>query len=138
MLLAWNDYGKAAWLGSAILAFWAAWPFGLAIFVVLVASGRTRAWRDEARPLPGRWLNLRRATEGTANWTGAAASHSSGNEAFISYRILELNRVQLQEKEFRAFLNRLCLARDNNEFERFLAEQRRAVVGQPLSDQHGL
>lgn len=67
MLLArMDEYGMAAWLGLTVLAFWAAWPVGLAIFVFLVRSERTRTWREEARRAPGRWLNLRGAAEGMA------------------------------------------------------------------------
>lgn len=132
-----DEYGKAAWLGLAVLAFLTAWPLGLAIFAFLVASGRTRAWQAEARRSPGRWFNLRGPAERMANRTSAAVSHPSGDEAFKAYRIVELDQLHVQEKESRAFLNRLCLARDKEEFDSFLAEQRRAMVGQPFSDHHG-
>jgi len=37
-----DEYGKAAWLGLVVLAFWAAWPLGLAVFAFLMMSGRAR------------------------------------------------------------------------------------------------
>ncbi len=132
-----DEYGKAAWLGLAVLAFLTAWPLGLAIFAFLVASGRTYAWRQEAPRSPGRWFNLRNGGGTSTGWSSVAASHSSGDGAFDSYRTAKLGQLEEQRKEFQAFLDRLRLARDKMEFDRFMAEQRRAVPGKMLSGQHG-
>lgn len=138
MLLArMDEYGKAAWLGLTVLAFWIAWPLGLAIFAFLVGSGRTHAWREDTRVSRGRWFNLRDATGEGANWWSAAASHSSGNKAFDAYRKTELDHLEEQEKEFKAFLDRLRQARDKEEFDRFMAEQRQAVAKRPSFEQLG-
>jgi len=129
MLLArMDEYGKTAWLGLTVLAFWIAWPLGLVIFAFLVGSGRTRAWREDTRVSRGLWFNLRGAAEGRASWSGAAASQSSGNNAFDAYRKTELDHLEEQEREFKAFLNRLRQARDKEEFDKFMAEQRQAVA----------
>ena len=137
MLLArMDEYGKAAWLGLTVLAFWVGWPLGLAIFVFLVGSGRTRAWREEARRSPGRWLDLRGAAKGMAIWSRTAASRPSGNDAFDAYRKGELDHLEEQGEEFQAFLGRLRLARDKEEFDGFMAEQRKAVATR-LPAEHG-
>lgn len=40
MLLArMDEYGRGAWLILTVLAFWAAWPLGFAVFAFLVGSG---------------------------------------------------------------------------------------------------
>lgn len=116
-----------------MLAFWAAWPLGLAMFAFLMMSGRARASRDELR----RWFNLRSGAGVSASRSSRAASRSSGNDAFDAYRMAELSQLEEQEKEFKGFLDRLRLARDKEEFDRFMAEQRRAIAEQPLAEQHG-
>ncbi len=108
-----DEHGEAAWLGLAALAF-------------LVGSGRMQAWREKAFRSPGRWSNLRGAVEGTASWSSTAASRSSGNGAVNACRTVELGRLEVQKKEFRTFLNRLCLARNNEEFDGLVAERRHA------------
>lgn len=131
-----DEYGKTAWFGLAVLAFWVAWPLGLAVFALLVTSGRTRAWRDEARRVPGRWHHLRSGGGVPAGSSSRAASRSSGNDAFDTYRMAELSQLEEQGKEFKTFVDRLRLARDKEEFDRFMAEQRRALAKQPLFEEH--
>ncbi len=131
-----DEHDKAARLGSAVLASWAAWPLCPAVFAFLVGSGRMRDWREKVLRSPGRWSNLRGAAKEMASWPSAAALHSSGNVAVNACRTVELGRLGVQEQEFRTFLNRLCIARNNEEFDRFLAEQRRAVAKQPPSAEH--
>lgn len=132
-----DEHGRAARLGSAVRAFRASWPLGLAAFAFLSGSGRTGAGREGSRRSPGRWSNLRGADEGRVGWSSTAASPSSNNEAFDTCRTVELSRFIVQETKFRAFLNRLCLARDQEEFDRFVAEQRRAVAKRPSSERPG-
>jgi len=129
-----DEHDKAARLGLAVLASWAAWPLGPAVFAFLVGSGRMRAWREKAFRSPGRWSNLRGAAEGTASWS-STASRSSGNGAVNACRTVELGRLEVQKKEFRTFLNRLCLARSNEGFDRFVAGQRYAVAMRHSSNQ---
>lgn len=138
MLLArMDEYGKAAWLGLAVLAFWAAWPLGLAVFAFLVGSGRTRAWREEAHHSPGRAFNLRGAAEGMAIWPSTAAARSHGNNAFDADGKAEFEHLEQQGKEFKAFLDWLRLARDKEEFDGFMAEQRQAVATRSPSEHDG-
>lgn len=124
-----GDDGKVAWLGLALLAFWAAWPLGLAVVAFLVTGGRTRAPQNEAQRASGRGLDQRRTVRDLAQRTSAAASLSSGTQACNTCRTIELNHLEVQESEFRAFLNRLCLARTTEEFDRFVAEQRHGGAG---------
>lgn len=43
----------------------------------------------------------------------------------------------MQQKEFRTFLNQMCLVEDEEEFGRFVAGQRRAAAGKLSPGQHG-
>ena len=107
-----DEYGKAAWLGLAVLAFWTALPLGLAVFAFLVGSGCARAWREEAHHSSGRSSNLHGAAEGMAIWPSTAVARSHGNNAFDAYGKAELDHLEEQGKEFKVFLEWLRLARD--------------------------
>ena len=50
--------------------------------------------------------------------------YTSGNRAFDDYREATLKRLEEEEREFRAFLDRLRQAKDKSEFDQFMAERR--------------
>jgi hypothetical protein len=50
--------------------------------------------------------------------------HSSGNRAFDEYREQTITRLEEEEREFRAFLDRLRKAKDKQEFDQFMADRR--------------
>lgn len=133
-----DDDGKAGWLGLTMLAFWTAWPRSLAKIAFLVASGRTRAWQEEVYRSTGRCSSLRGGAREIAKWTSAAPSHASINEVRNIYRTVDLNRLDVQEKEYRASLYRLCLSRNQEEFDMFVAEQGHGVAKRVSSGQPGL
>lgn len=120
-----DEWGKPAWLSLLVLGFLAGWPLGLAVLAYLAGSGRLRAWRAE---MPGTWFNLRnplssQAGPGRSPWSGRPAS--SGNRAFDDYRNETMRRLEDEQQEFQAFLERLRQARDKAEFDEFMAERRR-------------
>jgi hypothetical protein len=124
-----DEWGKLAWLSLLVLAFMTGWPFGLVVLAYLAGSGRLKAWRAE---MPGTWFNLRGTQPGRA-WYGRTAS--SGNQAFDAYREETLSRLEEEQQEFQAFLERLRQARDKAEFDQFMAERRRRTgVTEPRSD----
>ncbi len=49
----------------------------------------------------------------------------SGNRAFDEYRTETLRRLEDEQRDFIAFLDRLRFAKDKAEFDEFLAERRR-------------
>ena len=110
-----DEWGKPAWISLTVLAFLAAWPLGLAVLAYLAGSGRLQTWRAE---LPGTWSNLR------ASGPGRAWGMSSGNRAFDDYRSETLRRLEEEQREFQAYLDRLRQARDKAEFDQFMAERR--------------
>jgi Protein of unknown function (DUF2852) len=56
-------------------------------------------------------------------WTGHPF-RSSGNRAFDEYKAETLKRLAEEQREFLAFLERLRHARDQDEFDRFMADRR--------------
>ena len=124
MLSRMDELGRPAWAFAVVLGFWLLWPVGLAILAYLAWTGRLRAM-DAA---PGQWSNLRGGAFPWA-WPGGAAP--SGNRAFDDYRADTLHRLEEEQREFQAYLERLRRARDKTEFDQFMAERRRNGASQP-------
>jgi Protein of unknown function (DUF2852) len=129
-----DEMGKLAWLAVILIAFWTAWPLGLAVLAYLLGSGRLRGWREAAAGstcwrdvAPGTWFNLR--DEATAATGRRRAAPRSGNQAFDEYREETLRRLEEEQREFQDYLERLRRARDKAEFDGFMAERRRAAPG---------
>jgi hypothetical protein len=117
-----DDIPKPLWIGLMVLGFAFYWPVGLALLAYLLWSGRMgcwkhsrRFWRDEGAF--GRWHDERRG--------------GTGNRAFDDYRQETLRRLEEEQRQFRAFLERLRLAKDKAEFDAFLAERRHATDTPP-------
>lgn len=106
------------WLGAVLVAFWLAWPVGLAVLGYLAASGKLAAFRRQA---PGQWYNLRNQA-----FAGFATPRASGNQAFDTYRADTLRRLEDEQAEFVQYLDRLRQARDKAEFDQFMADRGRA------------
>lgn len=120
-----DDLGKPAWIAAMVLGFIVFWPIGLAILAYLIWSGRMGCSRNGD----------------VANWQGRMAEKferrmgrfgqrrdpfpPSGNAAFDEYRVETLRRLEDEEREFREYLERLRMARDREEFDRFMQERRR-------------
>ena len=127
-----DGLGKVGWLAILVLAFWTAWPLGLLALAYLADSGRLRTWW--AAEAPGTWFNLRGAASG-AGWQGWGMS--SGNRAFDDYRVETLRRLEQEQREFKAFLDRLRRARDESEFDQFMAERRNRPADRPSASDPG-
>jgi hypothetical protein len=134
-----DEFGKFGWIALAVLGFWLRWPIGLAIILFLVFSGRIRQWRYERR---GQWYNMQQQQNGggwgpwagMGKWGcggGARGGYNaapSGNKAFDEYRAETLRRLEEEQQEFQAYLERLRQARDKAEFDQFMAERRNRNV----------
>jgi hypothetical protein len=118
-----DEYGKGAWIALTILGFWLFWPIGLTTLIFLMCTGRTRAWKQEAR---GRWYNMEQNGGGGCGWGGRRQSRHepSGNVAFDEYRRETLRRLEEEQREFREYLDRLRAAKDKAEFDQFMADRR--------------
>lgn len=122
-----DEFGKLGWAAALIVSFWLAWPLGLMLIAFLAGSGRL-TWRGGSEA-PGTWFNLGSRREYRNFKWGGFKSASSGNEAFDAYREETLRKLEEEEREFKAFLDRLRKARDKAEFDAFMAERRKRSSG---------
>ncbi len=118
-----DEFGKLGWLTLVVLGFWFAWPVGLMLLAFLAGSGRLR-WSRAKSCAPGAWFNLGGAEDRRWNKWSRPRTAPSGNKAFDDYRGETLRRLEEEEREFQAFLDRLRKARDKAEFDAFMAERR--------------
>jgi hypothetical protein len=115
------------------------WPVALAGVVFMMASGRwgcgRRRWAQaqwgqannpqngnpwqSASPPWARWWNW-----GCGGGGGNQQPPTSGNHAFDEYRAETLRRLEEEQKDFSAFLERLRFAKDKAEFDQFMSERR--------------
>ena len=132
-----DEVGRPAWVLLTIIAFWTAWPLGLALLAFLLGSGRLGGrlngpWGSLRCDMPGSRFNVRNdnRTEARADarpgrgWRFPGSVPSSGNEAFDQYRSETLRRLEEEQREFQEYLERLRRARDKAEFDQFMAERR--------------
>jgi Protein of unknown function (DUF2852) len=147
-----DDLGKPAWLALMVLGFILYWPIGLAILAYILWSGRmwsgpmgcgwrrgdVEEWRQRAVERVNRaaehWERKR------ARWEERMQRHGShrggglsetGNRAFDEYRAEALRKLEEEAGEFRAFLERLRMAKDRAEFDDYVKERRNRPSGGP-------
>lgn len=105
-----DDKGKAAWIVAMVAAFILFWPLGLALLAYMIWSKKMTC------------SSHRRGGFGRAH-----ASRPTGNSAFDAYRADTLARLEREQENFEAFLQRLRDARDKAEFDEFMEERARAA-----------
>lgn len=120
---------RPAWTPATIalmvLGFVVFWPLGLAMLAYIVWGDRLDSFKAD----------INRATD---EFTGSFRKHrhcghgrtSSGNAAFDEYRDAELSRLDEERKkldemrrEFDQHMRDLRMARDREEFDRFMADR---------------
>lgn len=119
-------------IGLMVLGFIFFWPVGLAVLLYMLGSGRmscrSRRRRDgfsnDSFSGPSGWAGPWNAWRNWACGSGAPSGRSSGNHAFDEYRAETIRRLEEEQKEFGAFLERLRFARDKAEFDQFMSERR--------------
>jgi Protein of unknown function (DUF2852) len=128
---AWHA-ARPLWIAAMVLGFIFWWPVGLALLFFGIWSkrmgywgcGRYGAWQR------GNWQQGSGPPPPWAGWKGfwcgggERQQASSGNHAFDEYRAETLRRLEDEQKEFGAFLDRLRFAKDKAEFDQFMAERR--------------
>jgi hypothetical protein len=114
-----------------VIGFMVLWPLGLAMLAYILWGDRIPEFRrapGEARHAFSRgWGCGRRFDRGAA---------SSGNVAFDEYRARELRRLDEERRRldeerrgFEQFMQNLRRARDQEEFDRYMAERRERQRG---------
>jgi hypothetical protein len=119
-----DEVPKGALIALMVMGFWLWWPVGLATLGYLVFGrhrpGGGRWYNAPPQPAGGPWK------QGGRGWgcRSRRAEAPSGNRAFDEYRAETLRRLEEEQKEFLAYLERLRQARDKSEFDAFMAERR--------------
>ena len=90
------------------------------------AHGSGDHWQRRMERMQQRMERMQAAAE---QWTGRGYRSSSGNRAFDEYRDETLRRLEEEQREFKAFLDRLRHAKDKAEFDQFMAERRGSGSG---------
>jgi hypothetical protein len=105
---AWMDArGRGAWIAAMVLGFIFFWPVGLALLMYMIWSKRMFSSNS---------MSCRKSRS-------HAMSRSTGNAAFDAYRADTLRRLEEEQTNFEAFLQRLRDAKDKAEFDQFMDER---------------
>ena len=106
----WMDRkGKGAWLAAMILGFVFFWPLGLALLFYMIWSNRM-------------FSNSKTCSRAKSFYR---RDGSSGNTAFDAYKADTLRRLEEEQLQFEAFMNRLRAAKDQSEFDEFMKDRSR-------------
>lgn len=135
---------------AMILGFMFWWPIGLAVLVFSLGSRRMSCWGYGRQGgydagwqggAPPPWVAMKRQwKQQMRDWCrgqaqgqpqAQTAPPSSGNRAFDEYRAETLRRLEEEQKEFGAYLDRLRFAKDKAEFDQFMAELRQRPPAAP-------
>ncbi|AVO39108.1 DUF2852 domain-containing protein [Pukyongiella litopenaei] len=120
---AWLDSkGKGAWIAAMVLGFIFFWPVGLALLAYMIWSKRMFG------------KSCRRASRHARH--AYAASRPTGNSAFDAYKADTLRRLEEEQRNFEAFLERLREAKDKAEFDQFMEERARVARDETDSEDH--
>ena len=116
-----------------VLGFVVFWPLGLAMLAYILwgemfggSPEKAQAWMSKSKA----WCqNNHHRNQGFGNGYGAWGK-SSGNAAFDDYRTEQLKRLDEERKrldeeinEFHEYMRNLRMARDREEFDRFMRER---------------
>ena len=110
----WMDRrGKGAWIAAMILGFIFFWPLGLALLFYMI-------WSD-------RMFSKSHSCSRSKSFYRRDAS--SGNTAFDAYKADTLRRLEEEQQQFEAFMDRLRAAKDQSEFDEFMKDRSRKTEG---------
>ena len=101
-----DERGKGAWIAAMVLGFIFFWPLGLALLFYMIWSKRMFSSKSCTRKS-----------------SRAMISRNTGNSAFDAYKADTLRRLEEEQSNFEAFLERLREAKDKAEFDQFMDER---------------
>jgi hypothetical protein len=120
---AWLDSkGKGAWIAAMVLGVIFFWPVGLALLFYMIWSKRMFSKSCSHRSKTHRRMHVMTPT---------------GNSAFDAYRDETMRRLEDEQRNFEAFLERLREAKDKAEFDQFMEERADAAateIKEPRAD----
>lgn len=122
-----------------ILGFVIFWPLGLAVLAYILwgekfggSPERAQAWMNKQK----QWANSNCGPRGWNNHRHGFGHMSSGNAAFDEYRAEQLRRLDEERKRldeevntFHEYMRNLHMARDREEFDRFMRDRNRPSQG---------
>lgn len=103
-----DEKGKGAWIAAMVLGFVFFWPVGLALLFYMIWSKR---------------MFSKPCNRSASVSRGMHAMRSTGNAAFDSYKADTLRRLEEEQMNFEAFLERLREAKDKSEFDQFMDDR---------------
>lgn len=106
-----DDKGKGAWIAAMVLGFILFWPIGLALLFYMIWSNRMFSKSCTTRRMGPSMTTMR----------------PTGNAAFDAYKTDTLRRLEDEQHNFEAFLERLREAKDKSEFDEFMNERAKAA-----------
>ena len=132
---------RPAWTPATIalmvIGFMVFWPLGLAMLAYIVWGDRLDGFkRDVNRATDGIFAGCRRGADKAQRWGHGSAR--TGNVAFDDWREKELARLDEERRrldeareEFETYARELRRAKDQEEFDRFMAERNRSTAPAP-------
>lgn len=112
-------------IGAMVAGFVIFWPLGLLAIFAKWKFGQL--WKGSAQGAAP-WAGFSMPDLSSFSWGGPVGG--SGNAAFDAYKREQLQRLEeerrrleAEQREFRAFVDRLRRAKDEEEFNRFMAER---------------
>jgi hypothetical protein len=130
---------RPAWTPATIalmvIGFMVFWPLGLAMLAYIIWGDRLDGFkRDVNRATDGIFAGCRRGSDKAARW-GKGAHARTGNVAFDDWREKELERIEEERRkldetlaEFDEYLRELRRAKDQEEFDRFMAKHNKPTA----------
>ncbi len=139
----WHPAGlsRPAAIAFTVLGFLFWWPVGLALLIYMIGSGRMGCFGRRRRAMYQQWgQDPNSPWASWKNWAcgpsgSSSGSATSGNRAFDEYKAETLRRMEEEQKDFGAFLERLRFAKDKSEFDQFMAERRNRPPAPPADEQ---
>lgn len=116
-------------IAATVLGFIVWWPIGLALLFYSLGSRKMGCWSHERfenkmQRMQNKMERMRGRMEQRGFGGFGFGPPSSGNRAFDDYRMETLRRLEDEQREFKDFLERLRHAKDKEEFDSFMAQQR--------------
>jgi Protein of unknown function (DUF2852) len=129
---------RPAWTPATIalmvIGFMVFWPLGLAMLAYIIWGDRLEGFkRDANRATDGIFAGCRRASDKAHRW--GHGSSRTGNVAFDEWREKELERLAEERRkldemleEFDNYARELRRAKDQQEFDRFMANRNKSTA----------
>lgn len=131
---------RPAWTPATIalmvIGFMVFWPLGLAMLAYIIWGDRLEGFkRDVNRATDGVFAGCRRSADKAQRWGNGRSAARTGNVAFDDWRDKELERLAEERKrlddmlaEFDEYARELRRAKDQDEFDRFMANRNRSTA----------